>query len=1033
MELISTGSVSAISVNPNPLDVAFRQPMWILFTPKKPRDASTPISQFEGANHVTAGNLYFLVQPASTVAIRNSPREIVMRPIGFVKSALSHPQFEILEDRLVMSAQPLTDWLLDDQVEQQTEHIEPTFTTAHDLTGWIAARNDYGFDGTGQTVVVIDSGVAWDHVDLGGGFGPGYRVVGGWDFTEENDADPYDDGPAGAHGTHVAGIIGSSHAVHTGVAAGVDLVALRVFNDTGQGHFSWVEEALQWVHENRDAFENPITTVNLSLGTIWNGESLPDWATLEDEFAQLEADGIFISVAAGNAFATYNDVGLSYPAASEYVVAVASVDDTGQFSDFSQRSQRVIAAPGSNVTSTVPDYVGNFNRITDDYLTLSGTSMAAPYVAGASVLIRQAFGFAGRMDVTQDDIYDVMRQTADLFYDPATEASYHRLNLKAALDAIMPADDYGSTLDAAHELGRLAETNPLALTGVFNTLSDRDYFTFTADATGTATVAVESRDNTTFATEILSDSEATYANGAFTFDVIAGNSYGFMLSAGGALGRYEFDLALQAASVETDDNIGEDNIGEKEVAEDIPDDEPVGEVTPGDEMKEESQADVFAIDLGPIDWQALTGETWAQDAWYRIEAVRDGMLTVRADSQDFSDAIRVEIYTGSGEELDSYSTGIGSARADRLVAAGDELLVRVRGAESGDLLLANIVEIDGAAVTFHGTDATDQMAFRVGAEHSATVNGLTYHFDASLFDSFAFRGGEGNDRFDLIGSHRDETVRMSLGSVQFESGPLTVTALDFTSHYISGKGGTDTAIIEGTPGADRFYSRMFQSWMIGAGYYHKVYQFENVQVVPSAGDDLAYLDGHNGRLVVEGHATSVEFVRPDATITIGAGATASVAEPAGTGASQVAIPIGGPSDFAKSPATEVAAEGNTTLSVDPGNGLLPAMVAAVDASVEAPHSNATKQVEPPPEPANLNVWADWSDSRDSEQPSTEVPTAEALDAYFGQIDDLLDDVTAYAEWLATAESRWIASDPDSLVVALQSMHLSDLLPFVTIE
>ena len=182
-------------------------------------------------------------------------------------------------------------------------------------------------------MAVIDSGIAWDHFALGGGFGANYRVVGGWDFTEENDANPYDDGAAGSHGTHVAGIIGSSHGTHTGVAPGVDLVGLRVFNDAGQGFFSWVENALRWVHTNRNAFENPITAVNLSLGvSTWNAATIPNWANLEDEFAQLEADGIFIAVSAGNSYASYNTPGLSYPAASPYVVPVMSTDDAGNLS-----------------------------------------------------------------------------------------------------------------------------------------------------------------------------------------------------------------------------------------------------------------------------------------------------------------------------------------------------------------------------------------------------------------------------------------------------------------------------------------------------------------------------------------------------------------------------------------------------------------------------------------------------------------------------------------------------------------------------
>ena len=200
------------------------------------------------------------------------------------------------------------DPLIEVPIESHVDQVEQLLDSAHNLTGLYDVRADYGFDGGGQTVAIIDSGIAYDHFALGGGFGSNYRVVGGWDFTEENDADPYDDGPEGSHGTHVAGIVGSTgtDGNHVGVAPDVDLVGLRVFNDAGAGYFSWVESALQWVHTNRDSFENPITAVNLSLGTEWNSSSIPQWANLEDEFAQLKADGIFIAVSAGNSFTTYD-------------------------------------------------------------------------------------------------------------------------------------------------------------------------------------------------------------------------------------------------------------------------------------------------------------------------------------------------------------------------------------------------------------------------------------------------------------------------------------------------------------------------------------------------------------------------------------------------------------------------------------------------------------------------------------------------------------------------------------------------------
>ena len=350
--------------------------------------------------------------------------------------------FEGLEPRLVMSSQALTDFVgglqapvPGDQIDHQIELITQAESVDSNPQTVEPFSQSHGLDGSGQTVVIIDSGIAYDHAALGGSFGSGHKVVGGYDFAE-NDANPYDDGPVGLHGTHIAGIIGAESEDFVGIAPGADLVALRVFDDSGNGELAWVEQALRWVHENRNAFENPITTVNLSLGTQWNANTLPDPAQLEDEFSQLEADGIFISVAAGNLFQDYYTSGVSYPAASPFVVPVASHAADGDLSDFSQRNDRVLVAPGENVLSTVPEHVFGGTR-EDPLLRASGTSQSAPFVAGASVLLRQAFEESGHTEIDQDFLYEHFRETADVIFDQATGGHYHRINLERALQTAL--------------------------------------------------------------------------------------------------------------------------------------------------------------------------------------------------------------------------------------------------------------------------------------------------------------------------------------------------------------------------------------------------------------------------------------------------------------------------------------------------------------------------------------------------------------------------------------------------------------------
>jgi hypothetical protein len=458
-------------------------------------------------------------------------------------------QFEPLEDRLVFSASPLA-VPLGPHVEAAVELAPQTSgSNSGQAAGDTAsdyARSQYGLDGLGQTVVIIDSGIAYDHYALGGGLGSSYRVVGGWDFAE-NDADPYDDGAAGFHGTHVAGIVGSSDAEYTGLAPGVDLVGLRVFDDQGNSSFDWIESALAWVHNHRDAFDSPITTVNMSIGADWNANEIPDWTNMEDELELLIDDGIFISVSAGNNFSQSQSVGLNYPAASPHVIPVGSVGATGDLSAFSQRNQRILAAPGENITSTAPDYLYGFDGVTDDFVSASGTSMSAPYVAGASALLRQAMEAMGHSQIDQSDIDNVFRATADRVYDPVTAATYDRIDLQAALDSVVGNDDYGSTADSAYALA--PSENLFALSGTISSTSDEDHFTYVAEESGELEIEMLWHSAAEHRPTLVVEGEADGAQRHL--DVVAGQTYSFSIESGNGIGRYGASLHFTAVTPQT--------------------------------------------------------------------------------------------------------------------------------------------------------------------------------------------------------------------------------------------------------------------------------------------------------------------------------------------------------------------------------------------------------------------------------------------------------------------------------------------------
>lgn len=121
--------------------------------------------------------------------------------------------------------------------------------------------------GQGMRVAVIDTGIDYNHPDLGGGFGPSHKVVGGYDFVN-NDADPMDDD---GHGTHVAGIVAANGAVK-GVAPDASLYAYKALDEEGHGPSSDVITAIERATDpdSDPATDDAVDVINLSLGGSGN-------------------------------------------------------------------------------------------------------------------------------------------------------------------------------------------------------------------------------------------------------------------------------------------------------------------------------------------------------------------------------------------------------------------------------------------------------------------------------------------------------------------------------------------------------------------------------------------------------------------------------------------------------------------------------------------------------------------------------------------------------------------------------------------
>jgi len=284
--------------------------------------------------------------------------------------------------------------------------VHATLAESRPLINADDVENILGYTGKRITVCVVDSGVDYNHPALGGGFGPGFKVVGGYDFCNwlwclgPNDPNPMDEN---GHGTHVAGIVASQDSTHRGIAPLANIAAVKVLNSRGSGTSSAITAGIDWCVNNAATFNIKVITMSIGDGKQWSSTNCPKHS--DPSLQNAYNAGIFTDAASGNENFTN---GINYPACSPYVTSVGATYDadvgykdwgvctdsttqTDQIVCFTNRDSNLdLLAPGSIITSTASSQGTVCGAPGGTFGDCSGTSMAAPHVAGAAALLLES-------------------------------------------------------------------------------------------------------------------------------------------------------------------------------------------------------------------------------------------------------------------------------------------------------------------------------------------------------------------------------------------------------------------------------------------------------------------------------------------------------------------------------------------------------------------------------------------------------------------------------------------------------------------
>jgi major intracellular serine protease len=255
--------------------------------------------------------------------------------------------------------------------------------------------------GKGITIAILDTGCDLTHPELKD------RIIGGRNFTNDDNGNSEIFRDYNGHGTHVAGTIAASRNVKgvVGVAPEANLLIIKVLDRNGSGQYDWIINGISY------AIEQKVDIISMSLG------GPADVSELHEVIQKAVANNILVVCAAGNEGDGQDSTEeLAYPGSYNEVISVGAINLERKISDFSNSNKEVdVVAPGENIVSTY---------LNGRYAKLSGTSMAAPHVSGALALIKDLSNQSFDRNLLEVEIYaQLIRRTIPLGNSPKLEGN----------------------------------------------------------------------------------------------------------------------------------------------------------------------------------------------------------------------------------------------------------------------------------------------------------------------------------------------------------------------------------------------------------------------------------------------------------------------------------------------------------------------------------------------------------------------------------------------------------------------------------